>query len=106
MFTFTYTFGKRLSSRFIYCHFTTLGFFSPFKLHNRKKSLFFYFIQSSAEDELRSQNSSALYSGVTAADTSVSFARWQQGEQTVAGVGVVSQLVFILIIIPAINTSC
>ena len=32
---------------------------------------------------------SALQSGGAAADTSVLFASWQQGEQTVAGVGVV-----------------
>ena len=33
----------------------------------------------------------ALWSGGTAADTSVSLARWQQGEQTVAGMGAVFQ---------------
>ncbi len=31
----------------------------------------------------------ALYSGGAAANTSVSLARWQQGEQAVAGVGIV-----------------
>lgn len=34
-------------------------------------------------------NGAALQSGGTASDTFVSFARWQQGEQNVAGVGVV-----------------
>lgn len=33
-------------------------------------------------------NGAALQSGGTASDTFVSFARWQQGEQNVAGVGV------------------
>ena len=30
-------------------------------------------------------NEAALLSGITAVDTSVSFVRWQQGEQTVTG---------------------
>ena len=46
----------------------------------------------SVEDEFRGLGKEAApQSGGTAADTSVSFARWQQGEQTVAGVGVVFQ---------------
>ena len=46
-----------------------------------------------AEDEFRSLtafwNEAALLSNCMAAETSVSFSRWQQGEQAVAGVGVV-----------------
>lgn len=42
------------------------------------------------EDESHSlTEEAALYSAVTAADTCVSFARRQQGEQAVAGLGVV-----------------
>lgn len=48
----------------------------PFMLHN-------------GVDELRSlRKDTAPQSGGTAVDTSVSFGEWQQGEQTVAGVGV------------------
>ena len=36
------------------------------------------------------ENQAALHSGGMAANTSVSFARWQQGEWTVTGVGVVN----------------
>lgn len=47
------------------------------------------FLWWSVEDEFESEEA-ALQSGYTAADTSVSLVRWQQGEQTAAaGLGVV-----------------
>ena len=51
--------------------------FEPFVL-----SLFFFFFHKWVVEE------AALCSGGLAVETSVSFGRWQQGEQTVAGVGI------------------